>query len=402
MFSFTRKKNKNSKENKPLKQKKSPAKTKTPEKRKLHDSDSDLKKPKKKESPIKKEKKKPMVKECYSMKNRCSPKSLLAIILRLSKQQKECSTSMGFGSMLKMKMTDIPLKLGFYILKKFDFERMVIDVEGKELKVTTQSVHDMLGIPTGGTILTQLDQWPKDDTNNIRYLETSEQEISRFGIGELNEEFVNEQDEGDTDLEDSDCDKDEDDSVETMKEKLNSRLNNAITNNEIGLEGINLTPVMGQKTNDEKEKEDKEGNGEEDNDNDGNYLLDANKVDNEGIKNDGDNNIKKGETKVKEKDGEIIENENDEEKNDDVTEETNNHGDAIVENIVDNVLGIRFSSLNSQEDEIWNDPEMKTILDNIDIGSPMTISKTNTPISQVIQDNGNSEGVHKQGREVGK
>ncbi|CAH1430228.1 unnamed protein product [Lactuca virosa] len=138
----------------------------------------------------------------------------------------------------------------------------------------------------------------------------------RFGIGELNEEFVNEQDEGDTDLEDSDCDKDEEDYVEAYesklskmfnsfemtKEKLNSKLNDAITkfpkkesfrifkenmtniiveektestnffefpSNEAGLEGINLTPVMGQKTNDEKENEDKEGNGEEDNDNDG-------------------------------------------------------------------------------------------------------------------------------------
>nr|KAJ0196115.1 hypothetical protein LSAT_V11C700373780 [Lactuca sativa] len=50
-----------------------------------------------------------------------------------------------------------------------------------------------------------------------------------FGLGELNEEFVNEQDDGDTDLEDSDCDKDEDDYVESMKEKLNLKLNDAIT-----------------------------------------------------------------------------------------------------------------------------------------------------------------------------
>ncbi|CAH1428082.1 unnamed protein product [Lactuca virosa] len=61
-------------------------------------------------------------------------------------------------------MTDIPLKLRFDILQIFDSERMVIVVEGKELKVTAQSIHDMLGIPTGGTILTQLDQCPKDDT----------------------------------------------------------------------------------------------------------------------------------------------------------------------------------------------------------------------------------------------
>ncbi|CAH1415162.1 unnamed protein product [Lactuca virosa] len=203
-----------------------------------------------------------------------------------------------------------------------------------------------------------------------------------------------------------------------MKEKLNSKLNDAITkfpekesfrifkekmtsiivekktesttlfefpSNETGVEGINLTPIMRKKPNDQKENEDKEGNGEEDNDNDGiqpevDYLLDSNEAENEGIKNDGDNNQIEGETEVKEKDGKNNENENDEDKNDDEAEETNNHGetiqqsenenmlDKVVDNIVDNVIGIGFSSLNSQEDEIWNDPEIKTILDNIDIG----------------------------------
>ena len=83
---------------------------------------------------------------------------------------------------------------------------------------------------------------------------------------------------------------------------------------------------------------------------------------------------------VKEKDGKINENENDEEKNDNEIDETNNHGETIqqsenenllekvVDNIMDNVVTIGFSRLNSQEDEIWNDPEMKTILDNSDIG----------------------------------
>ncbi|CAH1413954.1 unnamed protein product [Lactuca virosa] len=169
-------------------------------------------------------------------------------------------------------------------------------------------------------------------SEKIRYRETFEQEKGRFGLGELNEEFVNEQDEGDTDLEDSDSDKDEDHSVEAyeskiskmlnsferMKEKLNSKLNDAITKFP-EKERINLTPIIGQKTNDQKENEDKEGNGEEDNDNDGSqpeedYLLDSNEAENEGIKNDGDNNQKEGETEVKEKDGKNNQNDNDEEK----------------------------------------------------------------------------------------
>ncbi|XP_042753309.1 uncharacterized protein LOC122195461 [Lactuca sativa] len=228
---------------------KSPSKRKTPEKQQLQDSDSDFesshpsKKAKKRSHQSKKTKKNNGKRILLNEKNRCSPEALLSLILGMSKEQKEYVRSMGFGALLKMKITDIPLKLGFYVLQKFDSERMVIDIEGKELKVTAESVHDMLGIPIGGTKLTQLDQWPKDDTKKIRYRETFEQEKGRFGVGELNEEFVNEQDEGDTYLEDSDSDKDEDHSVEAyeskiskmlnsferMKEKLNSKLNDAMT-----------------------------------------------------------------------------------------------------------------------------------------------------------------------------
>nr|KAJ0188055.1 hypothetical protein LSAT_V11C900473260 [Lactuca sativa] len=335
-------------------------------------------------------------------------------------------------------------------------------------------------------------------SEKIRYRETFEQEKCRFGVGELNEEFVNEQNEGDTDLEDNDSDKDEDHSVELsgansivtkvhltsansivakvystsansivakayeskiskminsferMKEKLNSKLNDAMTKflekesfrifkekmknmiveektesttlfnfpiNEIGVEGINLTPIMGQKTNDQTENEDKEGNGEEDSDNGASqpevdYLLDSNEADNEGIKNDADKNKKEGEIRVKEKDAKRNENQNDEEEKDDHAEETNNHEetiqqtknqnllDKVVDNIVDNVLGIGVSSLNSQEDEIWNHPEMKTIFDNIDttkFWSPMSTCKTNT-----LAEKEKSEGVHEQGTKVEK
>ncbi|CAI9277748.1 unnamed protein product [Lactuca saligna] len=259
-------------------------------------------------------------------------------------------------------------------------------------------------------------------SEKIRYREAFEQEKGRFGLGEINEEFFDEQDEGDTDLKDNDYDKDEDHSIEAyeskiskminsferLKEKLNSKLNDAmkefpekesfrilkekITNmiveektksttlfnfpsNETGVEGINLTPI----------------------------------TDNEAIKNDADKNKKEGEIGVKEKDGERNENKNDEEEKDDHDKEINNHEetiqqtendnllDKVVDNILDNVLGIEISSLNSQENEIWNHPEMKTIFDNIDVGSPMSTSKTDT-----LAEKEKSEGVHEQGTKVEK
>nr|KAJ0213930.1 hypothetical protein LSAT_V11C400204050 [Lactuca sativa] len=131
-------------------------------------------------------------------------------------------------------------------------------------------------------------------------------------------------------------------------------------------------------------------------------------MENEGIKNDGDKNQKKRKmertmkmTMMKRKKMMMLEKQIimkrlfNKLKNENML-------DKFVDNFVDNVLGIGFSSLNSQEDEIWNDPEMKTILDNIDIDSPMTRSKTNTLISQVIQEKGKSDGVHELGKEVEK
>ncbi|CAH1435810.1 unnamed protein product [Lactuca virosa] len=476
------------------------------------------------------------------MKNRCSPEALLSIILGMSKEQKESVRSMRFGALLKMKITDIPLKLGFYVLQKFDSERMVIDIEWKQqfkkdsiirlsaiknvIVSTTQADFNFklnflvlfvntfcestsmgrcnlfpLSYISRKTDISNID-WcsyvldclvrtknsyiPYSDTsffvgpsaflvlfyaNNIhsealtvtrkrpticywssekiRYRETFEQEKGRFRLGELNEEFVNEQ------VKEIQISKTMILikmkiillSSKRMKEKLNSKLNDAITKflekesfrifeekmtniigeekaegttifefpcNQTRFEGINLTPIICQKTNDQKEYEDKEGNGEEDNDNDGSqpeedYLLDSNEAENERIKNDGDNNKKEGETEVKEKDGKNNQNDNYEEKKADDNEETNNHEetiqqtenenllDKVVDNIVDNVLGIGISSLNSQEDEIWNHPEMKTIFDNIDIGSPMSTGKTNT-----LAEKEKSEGVHEQGTKVEK
>nr|KAJ0209811.1 hypothetical protein LSAT_V11C400169520 [Lactuca sativa] len=137
------------------------------------------------------------------MKNRCSPDSLLSIIIGL----------------LKMKMTDTLMKLRFYILQKFDSERMVIDVERKELKVTAPYVHDMLeadynlkmdflvlfvntfceSTSMGRCNMFSLSYISRKNiyqqhrlmqlcfglSQKIRYRETFEQAIGRYGIGEL-------------------------------------------------------------------------------------------------------------------------------------------------------------------------------------------------------------------------
>nr|KAJ0214717.1 hypothetical protein LSAT_V11C400212090 [Lactuca sativa] len=303
---------------------------------------------------------------------------------------------------------------------------IVIVIEGKELKVTTQSVHEMLGIPNNGTILLYADKINSEaltvtckrpticywSSKKIRYRDTFEQ----FSLRELNEEFFNEQVEGDTNLEDIDCGKDEDVFVERIKEKLSSKLNDAITTfpekesfkifsenitniivedkseskfffefpiNETGLEGFNLTLVMGEKANDKKQNEDKKkGNGEEDNGNDGpepkvDYFFDGNEAENEGTKNDGETNKKmvlKRIRKVKLKQKRKI--------------DKSMKMRMMKRKMLLKTLWVMYLALDfkfkKEKDKIRNDFEMKIILDNIDIGPPLTGSKTNAPPGQKV------------------
>ncbi|CAH1438406.1 unnamed protein product [Lactuca virosa] len=55
---------------------------------------------------IKRSKKKKINKEFDTIRNRCSPGSLLSVIQGFSDVQKDCVRKMGFGNILKMKMID--------------------------------------------------------------------------------------------------------------------------------------------------------------------------------------------------------------------------------------------------------------------------------------------------------
>lgn len=78
---------------------------------------------------------------------RSSPKSLLKIIKKLSLEQKNCVKEMGFKSLLKLELDELPSSLGLFVVKSFDIEKKVLKVINREIKVDRQSVNEMLGIP---------------------------------------------------------------------------------------------------------------------------------------------------------------------------------------------------------------------------------------------------------------
>nr|KAJ0205654.1 hypothetical protein LSAT_V11C500262920 [Lactuca sativa] len=106
------------------------------------------KKPKRETKVVKKEKKVVVIKEFPSLKNRCSPGSLLG---------KDCVRAMGFGSLLRMKMIDVPLKIVYYVLDHFNFETLKVEFENCEVSVDSKYVYEMLGLPSGGSLLSNMD-----------------------------------------------------------------------------------------------------------------------------------------------------------------------------------------------------------------------------------------------------
>ncbi|CAH1444699.1 unnamed protein product [Lactuca virosa] len=115
------------------------------------------KKPKRETKVLKKDKQAAVIKEFPSLKNRCSPGSLLGVIQGLSREQKDCVRAMGFGSLLGMKMIDVPWKIFYYVLDHFNFESLKVEFDNCEVSVDSKFVQEMLGLPSGGSLLSNMD-----------------------------------------------------------------------------------------------------------------------------------------------------------------------------------------------------------------------------------------------------
>ncbi|KAL4568177.1 hypothetical protein LXL04_023784 [Taraxacum kok-saghyz] len=107
--------------------------------------------------------------EFPSMKNRCSPIALLSIIHGLSKAQNNCVREMGFGALLQSKLMDVPMKMCYYVLERLDVEKMEVVVEKEVLNVNAESVHDMLGLPIGGTLFKDMPVVDEDDEDSCMF-----------------------------------------------------------------------------------------------------------------------------------------------------------------------------------------------------------------------------------------
>ncbi|KAJ9562278.1 hypothetical protein OSB04_007438 [Centaurea solstitialis] len=91
-----------------------------------------------------------------TLKIRTSPNSLYLAIQSLSNEQRDWVRSIGFESILELKIDVIPSKMAFYIVNNLDFENLKLYVAGGMITITPSMVHDVFGLPIGGVDLFKL------------------------------------------------------------------------------------------------------------------------------------------------------------------------------------------------------------------------------------------------------
>ncbi|CAI9277666.1 unnamed protein product [Lactuca saligna] len=149
------------------------------------------KKPKREAKVVKKEKKVVVIKEFPSLKNICSPRSLLGVIQGLSREQKECIRVMGFVSLLRMKMIDVPLKIAYYVLDHINFETLKVEFENCQVGVDSKSIHEILGLPSGGSLLSNMDYIAENSEESCMFeLKKHYENIDKLRLKHLKNEFV--------------------------------------------------------------------------------------------------------------------------------------------------------------------------------------------------------------------
>ncbi|PWA56114.1 hypothetical protein CTI12_AA428850 [Artemisia annua] len=85
-----------------------------------------------------------------TLRTRSSPKPLYLAIATLKPNQQACIAKMGFGNLLDFKVDGIPSRLGFYVIDKFDPEKMEIKLKDGALPVNSKVISEMLGLKDEG------------------------------------------------------------------------------------------------------------------------------------------------------------------------------------------------------------------------------------------------------------
>ncbi|GJS96341.1 ulp1 protease family, C-terminal catalytic domain-containing protein [Tanacetum coccineum] len=77
------------------------------------------------------------------------PRILFRVITQLTRRQKQDVRDIGFGAFLEFKIKDVPKRLAYWLLDKFDAGTRSLNVNGRSIMITPQVVRNLLGVPMG-------------------------------------------------------------------------------------------------------------------------------------------------------------------------------------------------------------------------------------------------------------
>nr|GEW82575.1 hypothetical protein [Tanacetum cinerariifolium] len=102
-------------------------------------------------------------KKNIKIRTRTTPTTLFNAMAILNVDRKKCLYEIGFGSMIGMAIHELLGMLGFYVIDNLDTKTNVLSLTDNSILVTSQSMHDILGIPMGGCSLESLASRSPDD-----------------------------------------------------------------------------------------------------------------------------------------------------------------------------------------------------------------------------------------------
>ncbi|CAA0815038.1 Unknown protein [Striga hermonthica] len=81
---------------------------------------------------------------------RSSASMFVKVVFGLSDAHKHAVCEMGFGSLLDLKITSLPLKMGFWLVENFNYmDRKLRLYDGEKIHVREEDVDSVLGLPRG-------------------------------------------------------------------------------------------------------------------------------------------------------------------------------------------------------------------------------------------------------------
>ncbi|KNA14790.1 hypothetical protein SOVF_104300 [Spinacia oleracea] len=104
-----------------------------------------------------------------------SPNSIAQLNKKISASQRSAIENIGFGDLLSLKISKLPLHLGLLLVESFDANSYCLRIHGNEFFITDKDVHEVLGLPLGGEEINL-----ENDCKDLELLDCWKKQFKKF------------------------------------------------------------------------------------------------------------------------------------------------------------------------------------------------------------------------------